>query len=127
VGDFIACALFMSIFLFVAYVYGRSYLIDAKASERFPAQEKLCLSVCFLACCFIGQGIRQNRGLPSQFSAYIFLAVAGLIAWGSYRLARRAIIQQFVATQKLGSVSDKERIEVSTRPSNSAETNNSDA
>lgn len=100
-NDFLVPVVFSTIFLYVGYVFGRTYLIDAPAPARYASQERVSAVVCFFASTLLFYCLQEISvsGWPTRLSGYGLLTVSCLLAWGSYRVLKRAIIKQYVFQQ----------------------------
>jgi len=108
-GELIGASLLLAIPFFVAYVYFRSYIVDAEPLVRYQSIEKIGLGISvvgMMAVSSVYQAHSQTRRAyenpePNGF-AFVWLiaiAIAWLIAWGGYQLARRAVWKQALMTQ----------------------------
>ena len=108
-ADFIGSSLALAIPFFIAYVYFRSYLVDAEPEVRYRSTERVgqvisAVGVLALSAVLTVHSKSQSAGENPGLSGFgipelIAMAIAGLAAWGGYRIARWAIWNQALMTQ----------------------------
>ncbi|MCD0462161.1 hypothetical protein [Roseiconus lacunae] len=116
-ADFIGSSLALAVPFFIAYVYFRSYLVDAEPEVRYRSTERVgqvisAVGVLALSAVLTvhskSQSASENPGLTGfGFPELIAMAIAGLAAWGGYRIARWAIWNQALITQTLTDGSER--------------------